>query len=89
MVQLLFLCFLRCEVLLERIGCPSALASPVARGGLAPLSDALDMGRAAEGIMVVGVLPPTALAGRFCWPGGTRAWSSSVAASRGVGREQR
>jgi hypothetical protein len=33
--------------------------------GLTPLPDALDMERTAEVIAVLGVLPPTALAGRF------------------------
>ena len=47
------------------MGRTRALASPVARVGLAPLPDALDMGRAAEVITVVGGWQPTALAGRF------------------------
>jgi hypothetical protein len=45
------------------MGCPSALASPVARVGFAPLPDTLDMGRAAEIIPVVRFVEPTALAG--------------------------
>ena len=54
MVQLLWWCFLWGSGLLERIGCPRALASPGARVGLAPLPDAVDLGRAAEGSTVVG-----------------------------------
>ena len=64
MVQLWWWCFLWGSGLLERIGCPRALASPGARVGLAPLPDAVDLGRAAEGSTVVGGGPPTALAGR-------------------------
>src|SRR6266511_2352337 len=45
------------------MGCPSTLASPVARVGFAPLPDALDLGRAAEIIPVRRFLMPTALAG--------------------------
>ena len=45
--------------------CPSALASPVARVGLAPLPDALDLGGAGEVIAVAWLLEPAALAGRL------------------------
>ncbi len=55
---------LRREGVLERLGHMRGLASPVPRVGLAPLPDALDMGGTAEGIMVVGVLEPTAVTGR-------------------------
>ncbi len=47
------------------MGCPRALASPVARVVLSPLPDALDMGGAFEVIAVVGVLLPAALAVGF------------------------
>jgi hypothetical protein len=39
--------------------------APVARVSLAPLPDALDLGRAAEIIPVLGLLMPPALAGRL------------------------
>ena len=90
MVQLWWWCFLWGSGLLERIGCPRALASPGARVGLAPsLPDAVEqLGRAAEGSTVVGGGPPTALAGRVARLAGARTWSRSVAASRCEGREQ-
>ena len=46
LMQLLFLLLLRCQVMLERLGSPRALASPGARGGSAPLPDTLDVGGA-------------------------------------------
>src|SRR5256886_6876310 len=47
------------------MGCPRALASPVARVVLSPLPDALDLGGAFEVIAVVGLLLPSALAVGF------------------------
>ena len=54
---------MRRSILVERLGGPSALASPVARMGFAPLPDALDMRRGAERIPVVRFVMPTAWAG--------------------------
>src|SRR5215471_7775755 len=47
------------------MGSARALAAPVARVGLAPLPDALDVGGASEVIAVAGLLEPAALARRL------------------------
>ena len=47
------------------MGRTRGLAAPVARMGLTPRSDALDVGRACEVIAVVGFVTPSPLAGSF------------------------
>ena len=62
-IKVLFVRLLWREGLLERLGCPRALASPGARVGFAPLPNALDLGRACEGIAVGWLVSPPTLAG--------------------------
>ena len=63
LMQLLFLLLLRCQVMLERLGSPRALASPGARVGSAPLPDTLDVGGACAVSAVAWLLEPAGLAG--------------------------
>ena len=66
------------------MGCPRALASPVARVGFAPLPDALDVGGAGEGIAVSGLVSPTTLAGGLA--GLATRGLGAVALARGAAR---
>jgi hypothetical protein len=62
-IKVWFLRLVWCEVIVDRMGCPRALASPGAWVGFAPLPAPLDRGRVAKRIPVVRLVMPTALAG--------------------------